>query len=71
MQEITREFIRTLAAANGITIAEEQLEPVRKQYASFMRTLMEIDAVPLTPETEPTTIFALAAPATPTRPGER
>ena len=63
MQEITREFIRALADANGIAIVEEQLEPVRKQYESFMRTMSEIDAVPLTPETDPATIFALA-PAT-------
>lgn len=71
MQEITREFIRTLAAANGITIAEERLEAVRRQYESFMRTVMAIDAVPRTPETEPASIFALMPPATPSRDGGR
>jgi Asp-tRNA(Asn)/Glu-tRNA(Gln) amidotransferase C subunit len=65
MQEITREFIRTLAAANGITIPDERLEQVRRQYESFLRTLEEIDSVALPPETEPTTAFLLASPALP------
>lgn len=65
MQDITREFIRTLAAANGITIADERLEQVRRQYESFLRTLGEIDTVALPPETEPATVFLLASPAPP------
>jgi Asp-tRNA(Asn)/Glu-tRNA(Gln) amidotransferase C subunit len=65
MQEITREFIRTLAAANGITIPDERLEQVRRQYESFLRTLEEIDAVALAPETEPATAFLLASPVPP------
>lgn len=65
MQEITREFIRTLATANGITIADDRLEQVRRQYEGFMRTLSEIDAVPLAPDTEPATAFLLGSPAPP------
>ena len=68
MQEITPEFIRSLAAANGITITDDQLEPVRKQYESFLRTLTQIEAVPLTPEVDPAVIFGLA-PAAMTTPG--
>lgn len=63
MQEITPAFIRSLAAANGITITDEQLEPVRTQYESFMRTLRQIEAVPLTPEMDPAVIFGLAPAA--------
>lgn len=63
MQGITREFISTLAAANGITIPDERLEEVRRQYESFLRTLKEIDAVTLAPETDPATAFLLASPA--------
>lgn len=71
MQDITREFIRTLAAANGITIADDRLELVRRQYESFLRTLKEIDAVALAPETEPATAFFLASPAPPPPAGGR
>lgn len=67
MQEITREVIAALAAANGITIPEERLEYVRRQYESFMRTMMEIDSVSLTRETEPATSFALSPPALPSQ----
>lgn len=71
MQEITKEFIRTLAAANGLTIADERLEQVRRQYESFMRTLGEIEAVTLAPETEPATAFLLAPPAPPPAASQR
>ena len=71
MQEITPAFIRSLAAVNGITIADEQLESVRKQYESFIRTLMEIEAVPLTPEVDPAVIFGLAPAAMTTPRGDR
>ncbi|MCA1559782.1 MAG: hypothetical protein LC804_05795 [Acidobacteria bacterium] len=53
MQQPTTDFVRTLAAANGIQIPEERLELVRRQYDSFMRTLEEINSPPLPPESEP------------------
>ena len=71
MQEITREFIRTLAVANGLTLPDERLEQVRRQYESFLRTLKEIDAVAVAPETEPATAFLLASPAAPPAVGRR
>ena len=63
MQHITGEFIRTLAAANGIAISDAQLEPVRQQFESFMRTVTEIEAVPLAPEVDPAVVFGLAPAA--------
>lgn len=66
MQQSTKDFIRTLAAANGITIPDERLEPVLRQYDSFMRTLEQINSLTLPAETEPAVVFALSptAPAT-------
>lgn len=59
MQQSTKDFIRTLAAANGIKIPEERLEPVLRQYDSFMRTLEQINSLTLPAETEPAVVFAL------------
>jgi hypothetical protein len=53
MQELTPELIRTLATANGLAIPEERLELVLRQYESYLRTLHEIESIPLPPETEP------------------
>jgi len=68
VQQSTEDFIRTLAAANGIQIPEARLEPVLRQYDSFMRTLEEINSLPLPIESEPAFVFTLPlrppAPAT-------
>ena len=63
MEDVTREFIRTLAAANGITLPEDRLELVRVQYQSFLRGLVEINSLPMPPETEPSIMYSLAPPA--------
>ena len=65
MQEPTTDFVRALAAANGLTIPEERLALVREQYASFMRVLAEIATLPLPRETEPA-----LAPVVPVAPVE-
>jgi hypothetical protein len=57
--DITREFIRTLAAANGLTIPEERLEVVQRQYESYLRTLDEIQQLDLPRETEPSILYTL------------
>jgi Asp-tRNA(Asn)/Glu-tRNA(Gln) amidotransferase C subunit len=57
--DITREFIKTLAAANGLTIPEERLEVVQRQYESFLRTLAEIQQLELPRETEPSILYTL------------
>ena len=66
-EAVTKEFIRTLAAANGLTIPEERLELVLRQYESFMRTLEEINLLPLPREAEPAIVYSLpsATPAAP------
>ena len=64
MQELTNELIRTLAAANGITIPDERLELVRRQYESFLRALAEIDTLRLGREAEPVLFPPLVPPAT-------
>jgi hypothetical protein len=59
---MTRDTIRTLAAANGLTIPEERLDLVLEQYQSFLRTLAQIDTLDLPRETEPATTFGLPGP---------
>ena len=65
MPDVTREFIRTLAAANGFAIPEERLDLVRLQYQGFIRSLAEINALPLPRETEPSITYSLAPPMVP------
>jgi hypothetical protein len=62
MQEITTQFVRTLAAANGLQIPEERLELVRAQYETFIKTLEEINGLSLPRETEPAILFSLMPP---------
>lgn len=62
MEDVTRQFIRSLAALNGIPIAEERLDAVRLQYEGFMRTLAQISELPLPRETEPAIGYVVAQP---------
>jgi hypothetical protein len=57
---VDRNLIRALAEANGLSISEDRLDIVLRQYQSFLRTLEEIDTVPLPKETEPAILFTLA-----------
>ena len=63
MQELTDDFIRTLAAANGLTIPDERLALVRRQYAGFLRALADLETLELPRETEPTYFPTLPAAA--------
>src|SRR5687768_4069498 len=54
---LSKQFISTLAAANGIQIPEERLELVLRQYEAFMQTVVEINSLPLPRETEPAISF--------------
>jgi hypothetical protein len=58
-------MVRALAAANGLTIPEERLELVRRQYEGYLRTLEELDALEVPTETEPATVFTLPAQSAP------
>jgi hypothetical protein len=57
--EITKDFIRTLAAANGLTIPDERLDVVQRQYENYLRTLGEIQSLDLPRETEPSILYTL------------
>jgi hypothetical protein len=57
--DITKEFIRTLAAANGLTIPEERLELVQRQYESYLRALDELQQLELPREMEPSIVYTL------------
>jgi hypothetical protein len=63
MQGVTGEFIKTLAAANGIQLPDERVELVRRQYESLMRSLAVINSLPIPKETEPAIGHSLAAPS--------
>jgi hypothetical protein len=58
---MTKDFIRALAAANGLTIPEERLDLVLREYESFQRTTAELNTLPLAREAEPAVIFSLAS----------
>jgi len=57
--EITKDFVKTLAAANGLAIPDDRLEVVQRQYESFLRTLDEIQQLELPRETEPSILYTL------------
>ena len=57
MPQPTKELIRALAEANGLAIPEERLELVLRQYESFLRSLDQINTLPLPLEAEPAILF--------------
>ena len=50
--------IQAFAEANGISIPQDRLEMVLKQYQGFLRTLEQMDTVELARETEPAITFS-------------
>jgi len=70
-EAVTKEFIRTLAAANGLTIPEERLELVLRQYEAFLRSLRAINSLSLPMETEPAFLFSLPSQPPPAAPAAR
>ena len=57
--EITKDFVRSLAAANGLTIPEDRLDLVKRQYEGFLRTLDDIQRLDVPRETEPSILYTL------------
>jgi Asp-tRNA(Asn)/Glu-tRNA(Gln) amidotransferase C subunit len=53
MADVTRDLVRTLAAANGLKVSEERLELVRREYENFLRLVSEIDKMSIPAEAEP------------------
>jgi len=69
---VDQTFIKNLAEANGLTIPEERLDVVLRQYQSFLRTIERIDAVRLEKEIEPAIDYSLESITAATGPaGER
>ena len=56
---VDRNYIQALAEANGLRIPDDRLDVVLRQYQNFLRTLEQIDSVPLPKETEPAITFTL------------
>jgi hypothetical protein len=61
----TRDFIRALAEANGLTIPDERLELVLRQYESLLRSLTELNKLQLPLEAEPAFVFGHHSTAAP------
>jgi hypothetical protein len=59
--QATREFVRALAEANGLTLPEERLDLVLRQYENFLRSLNELNTLPLPVEAEPAFVFGLSS----------
>lgn len=64
MQGVTGQFIRTLAAANGIMLPEERVELVRRQYERLMESVTLIDTLQIPTEAEPALGPPFAPPST-------
>ena len=56
---VTRETIRTMAAANGLALPEKRVDRVWKQYQAFMQLIARLDAYELPMDAEPSTTFTL------------
>lgn len=69
MQNVTNELIRMMAAADGITIPDERLELVRRQYEAFLQDMAEINTLPLAREAQPA--VPVVVPADLPDPGKR
>ena len=59
MQKMTRETLRILATANGLRVPDERLDLLLREYESLMRSLAELNALPLAREAEPASAFSL------------
>jgi len=54
---ITKEFIRTLALTHGVTLPEQRLDAVLKQYQAYLQSLARMESLPLPREAEPEILF--------------
>ena len=60
---VDREFIKSLAEANGLNLPDERLDMVLRQYQGFLRTMAEIDSVPMDKEAEPAFTYSNTLPS--------
>jgi hypothetical protein len=59
MAEISKEMLKSLAAANGVDLPDARLDAVLKQYQQYLKTLEELDSLPLSREAEPEINYSL------------
>ena len=59
MAEISKEMLKSLAAANGVDLPDARLDAVSKQYQQYLKTLEELDSLPLSREAEPEINYSL------------
>ena len=53
MPDISGDFVKTLASANGIELPDERVELVRREYENLMRSVAILDGLSVPRETEP------------------
>ena len=58
-ERLSKESIRALAGANGLTIPEDRLEAVLKTYQGFLDLLERLNAFPIDNGVEPMTTSSL------------
>ena len=63
MQSMTRETLKILAAANGLRVPDERLNLLLREYESLMRSMEELNTLPLSREAEPASFSSLAVPS--------
>ena len=61
MAEVSKEMLKSLAAANGVDLPDARLDAVLKQYQQYLKTLEELDSLPLSREAEPEIKYSLRA----------
>ena len=59
MAEISKEMLKSLAGANGVDLPDARLDAVLKQYQQYLKTLEELDSLPLSREAEPEINYSL------------
>ena len=53
MKDVTPQLLKALATANGLTIPDERIPLVLREYESLLRALAELNQLPLPREVEP------------------
>jgi hypothetical protein len=54
---ITKELLRTLALEQGVTLPDERLDAVLRQYQNYLQSLARMESLPLSREVEPEILF--------------
>jgi len=69
MAEVDKALIQTLAQASGISIPDDRLEVVLKQYRTYLGLLNQLESFTLKQEAEPSVTFRVPAEETRDRRG--